>query len=220
MSPTPEFQSARRAEQRRRLLTHLGLAEPINLPQLHRPGLVARIALVPLTERHRLELHLAGNAFFTGRAPLLGDVVQFLWRLSPHFRRPDGSFPNSPHRSGWLAGLRSRLERRVLAGAVRKCDLFAAERVICAWIESAAQDEPGTPCAEDSPTPGRRSTISPQHCYADELVESFASRYQLTPAAVLDLPIALVNQLLRARLIHTEDGDLALFAPSDSLLRP
>jgi hypothetical protein len=35
---------------------------------------------------------------------------------------------------------------------------------------------------------------------------------------VLDLPVALVNQLLRARLIHTEDGELALFAPSDSLL--
>jgi hypothetical protein len=115
MSPTPEFQAARRAEQRRRLLTHLGLAEPITLPLLHRPGLVARISLVPLTERHRLELHLAGNAFFTGRAPLLGDVIQFLWRLSPHFRRPDGTYPNQPARGGWLARLRSALERRALA---------------------------------------------------------------------------------------------------------
>jgi hypothetical protein len=218
MSPTPEFKAARRAEQRRRLLTHLGLAEPITLPLLHRPGLVARISLVPLTERHRLELHLAGNAFFTGRAPLLGDVIQFLWRLSPHFRRPDGTYPNQPARGGWLARLRSALERRALAQAVRRCDLFAADRAITTWLMAAGQDEPGAPCAEDSATPARRSHLAPQHCFADELVEAFAARYQLAPATVLDLPVALVNQLLRARLIHTEDGELALFAPSDSLL--
>jgi hypothetical protein len=173
---------------------------------------------VPLTERHRLELHLAGNAFFTGRAPLLGDVIQFLWRLSPHFRRPDGTYPNQPARGGWLARLRSALERRALAQAVRRCDLFAADQAIAEWLNATGQDEPGAPCAEDSTPQKPRSPLAPQHCFADELVETFAARYQLPPAAVLDLPVALVNQLLRARLIHTEDGELALFAPSDSLL--
>ena len=216
----PDFHAARVAEQRRRLLTHAGLAEPLTLPLRSRPGCTARVALVPLTERHRLELSLAGNAFFCARAPLLGDVLQFLWRLNPAFRRPAGTCPNLPPTDAGRSPLRTRLRawlaRAALARAVRRVDLFAAELAIRAWLETTAQDTLG----DAGPGDGfalARSAAAPAHCFADELVEYFARTYGLAPAAILDLPVMLVHQLLRARALGQEDGDLAVFAPSDAL---
>lgn len=48
---------------------------------------IAGCEVVPLTPRHRLEFQLTRNAFTIGLPPQRGDLLQFLWRLNPAFRR-------------------------------------------------------------------------------------------------------------------------------------
>ncbi len=214
MPVNEKFLAARAAEHRQRLLTHAGLAAPIELPILHREGVVARARVVPLTERHRLELALVGNAILCGRAPLLGDIMQFLWRLNPYFRRPDGTYPNLtgpvPIFFTWL---RSRVARAALARAVRRCDLFAAERAIHEWLQVAEQDGHCGVSAKVT-----RSRLTPEHCYPDDLTNHLCSTYTIAPTQVLDLSVALVNQLWRAELLTRPNSELSVSAPSDALL--
>lgn len=212
MPVTPAFLAARRTEQRRRLLAHLRLSPALRIP--FRSGRVS--FLVPqcaLTERHRLELIAAANAFFTGRQPLLGDIFQFLWRSHPHFLRPGGTLPNSPGRSGWWAQFRALYERRALLAHVRRCDLFAAAAAIRARLAEVEQDAPG-----EAGETGHRSAAAPDHNYFDSLVDVLGRTYHYTPEEILDLPRALVHQLSRAQLLTTPDGEISVFAPSDALL--
>lgn len=213
MPITPAFLAARHAEQRRRLLAHLRLAPALVIP--FRCGRVKfLVPQRPLTERHRLELITAANAFFTGRAPLLGDVFQFLWRCHPSFLRPDGTLPGRP-RAGWAARLRSRFERRALLAHVRRCHLFAAAEAITARLAEVEQDAP----SQDFATVGQtRSAAAPDWNYFDGLVDVLARTYHLTPDEILDLPRALVHQLARNTTLGSPDGELAVFAPSDALL--
>ncbi|MBC7367563.1 MAG: hypothetical protein H7343_12280 [Undibacterium sp.] len=226
MPVNAKFLAARASEHRRRLLTHMGLAEPITLP-LRSGRASARVRVVPLTERHRIELALAGNAFFSGRAPLLGDVFIFLWRLSPDFRKPRPAF--APLVAGldrkhckflrlWLAlgSFRAAMAHRALAQAVRHCDLFSAEAALLLWLRHTAQDELG----ESADGEGKiiaRSPAAPAHCYADGLADVLARSYHLRPADALDLPVAMVNQLMRAAALSQAEGECAVFAPSDEL---
>jgi len=212
MPVNPAFLAARRTEQRRRLLAHLRIAPALRIP--FRSGRV--FFLVPqcaLTERHRLELIAAANAFFTGRQPLLGDVYQFLWRCHPHFLRPDGTLPNSPGRSGWWAQFRALYERRALLAHVRRCDLFAAAAAIRARLAEVEQDAPG-----DAHETGHRSAAAPDHNYFDSLIDVLGRTHHYTPDEILDLPRALVHQLTRAQLLATSEGEISVFAPSDALL--
>lgn len=222
------FLAARAAEHANRLLTHLGLAAPLVLP-LRRPRRFRRAFAVPqrlLTERMRLELILAQNAFFTARRPLLGDVFNVLWRLHPEFRRPH------PLRVGlvrdlgarrfrllrlWRAfgSLRTARAHRWLSRHVAACDLFAAEKLIVDRLALAEQDAPGAPWE-----PGRHSAVAPPFCYFDDLAVHLARSYGVPVAAALDLPRALVHQLWRAEQLAQPDGELNVFAPSDRLLAP
>jgi hypothetical protein len=230
MPVNPQFLAARAAEHRNRLLTHVGLAEPLEIPfrfphsAFRLQPSAFRIPQLLLTERMRLELQLAGNAFVTGREPLLGDVFVALWRLHPEFCRPrPGRLAAIRHldRGGlrfarlWYAygSWRAARVHRWLSRCVARCDLFAATELIRERFAIADQDAPGAPLEATY-----RSPVAPGFCYYDDLVEYFATTYHLAPAAVLDLPRALIHQLYRTRQLSQPDGELAVFAPSDSLL--
>ena len=209
------FLAARATEQRRRLLVHLGFCPPLAIP--FRAGRVRfLVPQVHLTERHRLELITARNAFFTGLQPLLGDVFMLLWRLHPQFLRPDGTQPNQPpHRctAHWLARLHASLARRLLLRQVRRCDLFGAADALRARLAEAEQDA-GAPATG----PGHRSAAAPDWNYFDGLVDVLGRTYHYTPDQILDLPRALVHQLARNATLSGPEGECAVFAPSDSLL--
>ena len=219
-----KFLAAREQEMRNRYMAHLKLAHPIELRMLP-DGDRATTRMIPLTERHRVEMRFIRNAFFTGTAPLLGDVFLFLWRLNPDFCRPTPArawavrelVRKSFHfQRLWFAlgTWRSAAAHRRLTRLVRRCDLFAAEEAIYAWLGIAEQDAPGVPTDE----PLRASRIKPQSCYPDHLVEYCTHKYNMSPTAILDAPCALLYQLYRAHILSLPDGELEVFAPSDRLL--
>ena len=224
-----KFLTARAAERRHRLLTHLGLPQLVELPL--RGGGACRVPQVLSTERILLELRLAGSPFLAGRAPLLGDVFLWLWRHHPEFARP------IPERAHLLRGLdrvprllrlpllwaaygslRTARLHRWLSARVAACDLFAAERIVRERWQTAEQDAPAAECAEPGARRAAPSPLLPEFCPVDDVVDWLCSRYHLTPAQTLDLPRALVNQLWRNRQLAQPDGELAVIAPSDALL--
>jgi hypothetical protein len=219
-----KFLAARIAEHQHRLQTHLGLAEPMLLPLAGNGRTAFTVPQALITERMRLELTLAGNAFLCGGEPGHGDLFVYLWRLHPEFCRP------LPHRVpalrrwghapgrfllNWYAYGRLR-PARLQAWLVRQCrraDLPAAAALVAARLALADQDAPGA----DLETT-RRSLVAPPFCYFDDLVDYVSRTYHVPPGAVLDLPRALVHQLYRNRLLSAPDGELSVFAPSDALL--
>jgi hypothetical protein len=226
MPINPQFLAARAAERRQRLLTHLALPELVAIP-LRRGG-AFRVPQVLITERIRLELHLAGNALVCGRAPLLGDVFLCLWRHHPEFRRPLPARAAVLRDLGrWPALLRLALLRyaygdlsvarlhRWLSRRVAACDLFAAEKILAGRLRTAEQDAPAAAYESGAGTP---SAAAPEFCAVDDLVDWLSTTYGLSPAAALDVPRALVHQLWRNRQLAQPDGELAVFAPSDALL--
>lgn len=222
-----KFLTARAAEARQRLLTHVGVEEAIEIPYRwpRRGHRAFRVPQRLLTERMRLELQLSRNAFVCPPAgPLLGDVYGALWRMHPEFCRPR---PERAHLLRyfrrargklfllWYAYGRLRTARlqRWLSAQVAACDLFAATAALRARFAAAEQDAPGA-SLEDR----RRPLVAPPFCYFDDLVDYFSSHYHLSPEQVLDLPRALVHQLYRNRQLSEPDGELSVFAPSDALL--
>jgi hypothetical protein len=226
MPITEKFLAARRAERRFRQLVHV---RGICWVRLHNAaGVFAHAPLLPLTERHRLELVLVRCAFFVGWRPSGADVLLFLWRLHPLYRAPQFG------REGWLSagvprplGLLARWRafgswraawaHARLADYVRCCDVPRASAAIVAFIAQAFQDEPG---AETDPLRPRRghSEAAPDRCMTDNYVDYLMSVYRLSPDQALDLPIALHYQLYRERALAQPDGELEVFAPSDALL--
>lgn len=228
---SPAFFAAREAEHRNRLLAHLPYPPILCLPILRpargwrrfwsflcHPAPHVLCPIVHLTERHRLELTFAGNAFFTGQNPLLGDVQLFLWRLHPAFFRPDGSCPNHQRHDprGPLDLSHGRRARRQLARRIPHVDLFAAERIIQAYIATTGQDQQ-TSIPESNHT-GYRSPLLPDPNYWDDLLDYAMETWGMTRDEVLDTPRALIFQLHRNRLLHSPDGHLDVFSPSDRLL--
>ena len=223
---SPAFFAARETEQRQRLLAYLPFPAPLRLPVLRpargwrrlwswvrHPAPQIVCPIVHLTERHRLELTVAGNAFFTGQDPLLGDVQIFLWRLHPAFFRPDGSHPNQPHQT--LPG-DGRKARQALARHIPRVDLFAAERIIRAYIAQTAQDRQTS--TNTSNRSGYRSPLLPDPNSWDDLCDYAMATWHMSRDEALDTPRALLFQLHRNRLLCTPEGELEVFAPSDRLL--
>jgi hypothetical protein len=154
--------------------------------------------VVPLTARIKLELQLAGNAFVTGRAPLLADVFDFLWRCHPNFRRPDGTMPNRP--AGRGSAVLAFLARRWLVRKVRGIDLFDAEWVIRLYLADLEQDAPAD---EEVVESGRKARLipPPRAHWVDNLIVSFARQFPMTIDQILDCPLQIVYQLYRAQEI-------------------
>jgi hypothetical protein len=222
MPINPKFLEAREREQRNRVLAHILPQTLLRIPLRHGGEFAA--PMQPLTERTRLELSLAGNAFFAGRAPLLGDVFMLLWRHHPEFCRPQLD------RAAFAADLRTKRLRflrlwfafgsfaaavanRHLASLVRRCDLPGATRALHAWLATADQD-----AEEAAPDGTHRSRLAPPPCWPDQLVAYFTAHCHLTPQEALDLPVAVVNQHFRHRALSAPDGEINVIDPSDALL--
>lgn len=221
MPLSPAFLEARAAEQRRRLIAYLPIAEPITLVVRGRP---VPVAVVHLTQRIRSELGLAENAFLAGLAPLRGDVFQLLWRLSPAWRRPLRPMWLRVHPSrrarplprwrsllayGWHAGwAHARLGR-----LVDRCDLRAAEAGIARWIEGQYQDEPARPVVGSAPA---EVSTAPARCGLDAVCQHFATWLGIDPLTVPDVPIPLLHQWHRDWLIATGRSE-AVIDPSTEL---
>ena len=225
MPVNPQFLAARDREQAHRLMAHLSLAPAVRLVW-RRTRREFWLRMVPLTERARLELALAGSAFFCDQPVLLGDVFVLLWRLSPAFRRPlpgrEGAVSGLGRkrfrflRLWWALGsLRAAAAHRYLSAVVARCDLFAAETALLDWLAVAEQDAPGVDVAAARRT---FSAARPQRCYPDMVTEFFAERYHLSRADILDAPVAVLHQIYRASVLTGPDGDMEVFAPSDRLL--
>lgn len=225
MPVTPQFLAARAAEHQQRLITYLPRPPALRLP-IHRPRGWRRLLrklrypwpslvcpVVHLTERHCLELRVTANALLTDRAPLLGDVQKFLWRLHPWFFRPDGTFPNLAAGAPRPSYRQARRALRRLVRLVPLVDLFAAEIELNRFIAATQQDL--QPPADAQPV---RSRIRPEPCYYDSLAEGALRAWNLTPAQVLDLPRALVFQLQRNALLRDPSEADLVTAPSDALL--
>lgn len=174
---SPAIQAALATEDRRRSLAWLALCEPLL-------GAPAR----PLTLRMEMELRLVRCAFFTGRAPLWGDVFVYLWRVHPAYYRP----ASLRRYYDWpaCAGLRRHVQR--LAAAPGE-PLAAAEAAIREHIRAAYLDAPAPDATDREPSP-----LEPRAHLVDSIVHWAAEHYGWPPDYILDQPLARLFQLRRA----------------------
>lgn len=206
MPVNEKFLAARAAEQRNRLIAYLPGPEP-----------VCGVLIRHLTPRASAELSIAGNAFAVGGVPSLGDVFQFLWRLHPAFARPHRILRG---RRVWQLvaayGLRTGLARARLASQVRRLVLADAVREIEAYLAAVNQDRPPQDVkAKNKPV----SRVTPPPCWLDNFALHFSGLIpNLSPDAVIDLPLARLFQLEREHRLRQPEGELDVFDPSDALL--
>jgi hypothetical protein len=226
MPANQQFFEERAKEARFRLMVHVRATCWIALHHAGGAGVFAHAPLVPITERQRLELILVRCAFFTSERATWADVLLFLWRLHPHYRacvigRERSMSPRAPrilHRFLYAYALGSWTSAATylrLRSMARACDVSQAVSAIREYLVRATQDEPGYETDIDGP---KRGLATPDRCGPDNFVAYVMRNYGLTPDQALDLPIALFNQLYREQMLSTEDGELAVFAPSDALL--
>lgn len=222
-----KFLAARAAERRHRDLAHLkALAW---LPLRRHGDIFIRTPVVPLTLRHQIEMRMKGNALFSRGPVLLGDVFLFLWRLHPLYRTP------SFGREKWIARLdlrwfrflrlwialrsfRAASAHRKLTAQVRQCDLGAALAIIREFVGIAEQDETCSVASDDDAPRVFQSAAAPERHHADNIISYLMAEFRLSHDEALDFPTAIANQLYRERVLSTPDGELSVFAPSDSLL--
>ncbi len=235
MPVNPHFLAARAREQSNRIIAHLPRPEALLLPLHPAPaaGFIRRMCsafrrpvaalswpIVHFTNRHRLELGYAGNAFLDSTAPLLGDVQAWLWRLHPLFLRPSGELPNRRQPGGPMvfASAREcraalRIRRQLIALAPRM-DLFAAEHVIRSYAATVSQD------AQRDITREHVGRAAPEPNYYDDLLAYAEDRWRMSRDEALDTPTARLFQRLRNELLNSPNGILKVSAPSDALLAP
>ncbi len=183
MTLPPHLEELRRDEDLRRGLAWLALS----------PDLLG-CPVVLLTPRIIFELHLAGNALLHGLPAGPASIFDFLWRLHPNFRRPDGAMPNHPAgRGSWLLAL---LARRWLARRVRRLPAWVAERAILDHLAVLRQDEPPrvTSSARGVAAP---AVAAPLPHVLDSWCHWWGSQYGVDPRSALDVPLPLILQCRR-----------------------
>ncbi|HEX2101321.1 MAG TPA: hypothetical protein VHF69_11680 [Candidatus Synoicihabitans sp.] len=210
MRLSPAYEQAVAAEQERRRLAYLPIAQPITLHVRARTVEVPVVYLTPCSEN---ELLLAGNGFLVGRRPLRGDVFQLLWRVSPDFSRPRWPMWVQAHpgcrshalshwRSLLAYGCRAGLAHARLGRIVDRCRLNRAERSLRAWIGEHYEDEPAQRVERGTVVNPHR----PLRCKTDAFVQHFVTAFHLTPTEVLNTPIPLLLQWHRDRLIASGES--------------
>lgn len=174
----PGLREARAGERQNRALAFSGVTWTVCGRQI-----------VALTPRHRLELQLVRNAFAVGAPASPKDLLQFLWRLSPDFRRNPW-----PGTGAWFA-------EWGLARACAGFDPVRATREVYAYLAAMLQDLPEGGAERD--------TINVPENYVHWMaVEAnfYLSRYpSFTLSSFMDTPYLVLQQLYRAhRLEHEE----------------
>jgi hypothetical protein len=179
---------------------------------LRHPVSILGVKCRQLTLRHVLLLTAAQNSFIGYKRPLLGDVFDFLWVLSPLHRTPRRpAYLYRKRRSHgiyatlllWVAygDLRTARYYLALERLVASVDLAFAELAIRGYLEQAMQDAPPRdPDAKEKP-------FAPRCHMADSLCEVFWRDYGSAPESTLDRPIAELNAILRMRTIFV-GGDV------------
>ena len=147
------------------------------------------VPVVPLSLRRMTFLLQAKSAFFYGRAPALEDVALFLWACSPKFR------PGDPERQGeFLTDL--------CAGSAL-ADMDAMLAAIKDYLEAAQNDAP----AGQVVAPGKEK--EPVFCFVAHLVDPLAKEYGWSLGDIMEMPLALVYQMLRK--IALRNNEKAVF---------
>lgn len=199
MEATPQsYDQARAAEELSALLAHLPYARPL-----------LGHCVVPLRWAHELELTLSANAFFSGQAPLLGDVFELLWRLDPVFTTGDGRLPNLP--AGAVIPSRwTRFRLRVrLWRFCQRLDLHRAEVAVRAWLAVQRQDAPHS-TTDDGAGESGAITYNPRIAERvnqfDAVALHFSTTCGYTPEQILQLGVAWTWQHMRAADLSSGDA--------------
>lgn len=151
--------------------------------------------VVLLTPRILFELHLADNALVSGGRAGRIDVFDFLWRLHPNFRRPDGSMPNRPGRRG--SAVLARCARWWLVRHVRRLPLWPAEAAILERIAELRQDELAR-VTQKKDADGPASIVpKPLPHLLDGWCHWWGETYGCDPRTALDVPVPLILQCRR-----------------------
>lgn len=154
---------------------------------------VCGVEILHLTPRHRLELQLSGNAFEFNLRPMEGDVFNFLWRLSPEYRRSGFGF----------AGMMKKARLRLLVKRMRKSPalLRLAESQVLKYLVAMRQDLP-----EEM---GGGVSSNPPEAYIHWMAtESFfyMQHLKISLEDYMDTPYLVLQQWFRCfRLANEED---------------
>lgn len=187
----PGLREARETEHRNRSLCFAGIT-----------WTVAGFEIVAMTPRHKLELQLAGNAFFVRDVfPKAGDLFQILWRLHPKFARSSFALP--------VLLAKVRLKRKI--GQMTHGAVLSAAWAIADYLEAMSQDLPEG--GED----GGKSSSQYVHWLATEMSFYLRKFNGFTGASYMDTPYLLLQQLFRAYRV-SEETDPKFIDASDAIV--
>ena len=155
------------------------------------PHICGVVPVLPFTPRMFLELDSADNGFFRPKPLEAGDVLTFLWRVSPEFSRTDK-------------------EKRALFNATLGVTLEFDKAVedIIAYVLRAWEGKPLYK-KDDSGSMGS---------WPSRLVHVFASNYGWTEEYVLDMPYRRLWQYAN-RILEASDKEYIQRSPEAMKLR-
>lgn len=148
------------------------------------------VPVLPLTPLHYSMLDCAGSPFVTGGIPTPGDVIAFLWCVSPDY---------SPN--GWLRRWR-------FARAARRLPYSATVNAIGDYLTEAFADAPGVKAQGFRPS---------YYSGTASMVDLLASQYGWPEDAILRTPFKRLFQYARAIRARHDDKPI-FFNPSDAVI--
>jgi hypothetical protein len=172
----PGYREAVRAEAASRLESFLDASD-----------LLCGVEVLPMNARHLAILELGRNSFVTGGAQHLGDLLPFMWVLSP-------SFPQK--------GKRNKILRQL-----RKLQVSRLIEAISKYIEEVFADAPAT---------GRSGETIPWVAWPAHLVDVFGCEYHWPDHLTLGMPLKRAFQYLRCIQRRNSPQSL-MFNPSDKV---
>lgn len=183
-------------EDENRAITWLGVTEEI-----------CGVPVLPLTPRMRNDLLLARNAFFAAGKPTARDVANFLWRCSPHYRRPIR--PALLRRNGrfrllalWRAfgSIQTAIHYLTIEDFAGTAPLAITTGEIIDSLIKTFQDRPASDGAEGE---DKKPSLVPDPVphWMDSIILFCTSRLNMRIGEVLDTPFRQIFQLHRAEII-------------------
>jgi hypothetical protein len=150
---------------------------------------IAGVEVLPLTPLHYSMLECAGSPFVRGGLPNPGDVLAFLWCVSPRYC------------SGYW-------RRWLFARSLRRLSFVRAVQGIGEYLTAAFADAPGV----------KQTGFKPSYYSGTAaLVDLLASQYGWTEETILRIPFKRLFQYARAIRARHDDKPI-FFNPSDSVI--
>ena len=170
------------------------------------PESIAGILVSPLTYEMELRLRSIKSPFFCGGVPSPADVAIFFWAVSEEYQRSLRVRWAVEHVSPWVATVLFNRTRRAFVRRLRKLDYLVAVKGIYRYINEAYSD---------SPSGGKSDSVS-YYSEAAGLVILLADKCSMSRQEVMNLPIKIIWQLLRA-IERKENPEAIQFNPSDKI---